>query len=248
MKKIEFTRFIERYLDGSMQNAEKKWFEAELEGNPGLKEELELREKVNKYTADSKAIAFRQTLMNAEARHRQTAGSVRSKASKFVRYAAVFAGLMLLGSLSFYLARDSSNIDYAAKYSPEYSPLSVSRSVPSSADGMDEIYKKATGLYEDENYSEAIRWFNMIVDADMQVEYMKGASHMHIDQFNEAIGSFNRVMKDNDNLFIEDATFYLGVCYLQTGQDKKARTILESISESGNRHHSDARKLLRKID
>lgn len=245
MKKIEFARFIERYLDGSMQNAEKKWFEAELGGNPGLQKELDLRKKVNKHTANKEAIAFRQTLMNAEARHRQAAGSAGRRTKKLVRYAALFAGLMLLGSVSFYLVRDSGSTDYAQKYSPEYTPLSASRSLPAD---MDEIYIRATGLYQAGDYSEAIKWFNMIVDKDMQVEYMKGTSHMKIEQYNEAIGSFNRVVKDNDNLFLEDAKFYLGICYLQTGQDIKARPYLESISKADNRHSRDARKLLRKID
>ncbi len=245
MKKIEFARFIERYLDGSMQNAEKKWFEAELEGNPGLQKELELRKKVDRHIANQEAIAFRETLMNAEARHRQAAGSIRGRSKKLVRYAALFAGLMLLGSVSFYLVQDNRNIDYADRYAPEYTPLSVSRSL--SCD-MNEVYIKATGLYEAGDYSEAIRWFNMIVDEDMQVEYMKGNSHMHIEQYTEAIGSFNRVVKDNDNLFLEDAKFYLGICYLQTGQDIKAKPVLESISNSGNRHSKDARKLLRKIN
>ena len=46
MKKIEFTRFIERYLEGKMQKAEKLWFEAELEGQYGLcSKELEMRRK-----------------------------------------------------------------------------------------------------------------------------------------------------------------------------------------------------------
>ncbi|MDZ7738538.1 MAG: tetratricopeptide repeat protein [Bacteroidales bacterium] len=245
MKKIEFARFIERYLDGSMQNAEKKWFEAELKGNPGLQKELELRKKVNKHTANQEAIAFRQTLMNAEVRHRQAAGSSRGRSKKLVRYAALFAGLMLLGSVSFYMVQNNVNTDYADKYSPEYTPLSVSRSLSAN---MDEAYNKATVLYQAGNYSEAIKWFNMIVDEDMQVEYMKGTSHMHIEQYTEAIGSFNRVVENNDNLFLEDAKFYLGICYLQTGQDTKAKPVLESISNSGNRHSKDARKLLRKIN
>ncbi|MFP4488904.1 MAG: tetratricopeptide repeat protein [Bacteroidales bacterium] len=245
MKKIEFARFIERYLDGKMENAEKKWFEAELEGNPGLQKELELRKKVNKYTANQEAIAFRQTLMNAETRHRKAAAAGIGKAKKLVRYAAIFAGLMLLGSAGLYLTGDIGNTDYADKYSPEYTPLSLSRSL--SAD-MDEAYMKATDLYQAGDYSEAIRWFNMIVDEDMQLEYMKGTSHMHIEQYTEAIGSFNKVVEDNDNLFIEDAKFYLGICYLQTGQDNKARPVLEGISGSDSRHSRDARRLLRKID
>ncbi|MBS0010884.1 MAG: tetratricopeptide repeat protein [Bacteroidales bacterium] len=244
MKKIEFTRFIERYLDGNMQNAEKKWFEAELEGNPGLRKELELQKKVNKYVGNQDAMAFRQTLMNAEGRHRKSAAKKRHAAKQLIQYAALFAGLVLIGTMGYYLMRNSDAADAATKYSPEFTPLTASRSLPGV---IDEAYTRATEYYSSGNYAEAIVWFNRIVDSDMQVEFMKGSSHMEISQYNDAIGSFSKVLEDNDNLFIEDSRFYLGICYIQTGQDESAKQILETVVNSENRHRKDARKLLRKI-
>lgn len=228
-----------------MQNAERKWFEAELKGNPGLQKELELRRRVNKHVDNQEAIAFRKTLMNAEAKHRKAVTARKNSVKKNIKYAAVFAGLMVLGSTGFYLSRDNSAIDYADKYSPEYTPLTVSRSL--TAD-MDKAYYKATDLYNSGNYTEAIKWFNMIVGEDMQIEYLKGSSHMNIQQYKEAIGSFSKVVEDNDNLFIEDAKFYLAVCYLQTGQKEKALPVLEGVISSENRHSRDAKKLLKKVD
>ncbi len=243
MKKIEFTRFIERYLEGNMQSAEKEWFEAELEGNPGLQKELELRRKVNKYVDNQDAIAFRQSLMNAETRHRKAVAKRKAATKQVIQYAAIFAGLILIGTISLYI-RTNNIADIATKYSPEYAPLAAYRS---SSAGLDEAYTRATEYYNSGNYTEAIRWFNRIVDADMQVEFLKGSSHMHISKYNEAIGSFSKVVEDNDNLFIEDAIFYLGVCYIQTDQADKAKELLVGVVNSENRHKKDARKLLRKI-
>lgn len=245
MKKIEFTRFIERYLEGNMQDAEKEWFEAELEGNPSLKKELELRRKVNKYVDNQDAIAFRQNLMNAENRHRKAAAKRKAATKQIVQYAAIFAGLILIGSITLYIRNNNSTTDIATKYSPEYSPMAAYRST--SAD-LDNAYIRATEYYNAGNYNEAIEWFNMIVDSDMQVEFLMGTSHMHVRQYKEAIGSFSKVVDDNDNLFIEDAIFYLGVCYIQTDQTDRAKELLEAIIDSENRHKKDARKLLRKID
>lgn len=244
MKKIEFTRFIERYLEGKMQSAEKRWFEAELEGNSALQKELELRRKVNRHVDNQDAIAFRQTLMNAEAAHRKRAAGKKKATRQIVNYAAIFAGLMLLGSLTLYLTGSSNNTQIASKYAPDFNPVTDSRSVESA---MDEIYSNATDLYREGNYAEAIVLFNKIVARDMQAEYMKGASHMHIEQYKEAIGSFNEVVKDRDNLFIEDASFYLAVCYIQTEQENKALPILEAITGTGNRHSKEAKKILKKI-
>ncbi|MEZ5010220.1 MAG: hypothetical protein R2744_00550 [Bacteroidales bacterium] len=61
MEKIEFTRFIERYLEGKMQPAEKSWFEKELDGNLWLRKELELRQKTDKIVANSSAMDFRKS-------------------------------------------------------------------------------------------------------------------------------------------------------------------------------------------
>lgn len=245
MKKIEFTRFIERYLDGTMHSAEKEWFEAELQGNPGLKKELELRRKVNKYIDNQDAMAFRQSLMNAENKHRKAAAKRKVASKRAIQYAAIFAGLILIGSISLYLMKNNNTADIAEKYAPEYSPLAAYRS---SSAVLDEAYTRATEYYSSGNYTEAIIWFNRIVDPDMQVEFLKGSSHMQISQYNEAIGSFCKVVEDNDNLFIEDARFYLGVCYIQTDQAEKAKELLGYIVNSENRHKKNARKLLKKID
>jgi len=228
-----------------MQAAEKEWFEAELEGNPSLKKELDLRRKVNKYVDNQDAIAFRQSLMNAENRHRKAAAKRKAATKQIVQYAAIFAGLILIGTIALYIRNNNSTADIASRYSPEYSPMAAYRSL--SAD-LDEAYNRATEYYNAGNYDEAIEWFNMIVDSDMQVEFLKGASHMHIRQYKEAVGSFSKVVDDNDNLFIEDARFYLGVCYIQIDQTERAKELLVSIIDSENRHKKDARKLLRKID
>ncbi len=245
MKKIEFNRYLERYLEGNMQKAEKKWFEAELKGNPGLKKELELRKNINKHIENQEAIAFRQSLMNAEIRHRKTAAKRKVTSKHIIQYAAVFAGLVLIGTFSLYIIKNNGDVSIADKYSPEYVPFSESRS---SSSIIDEAYAKATEYYNSGNYTEAIIWFNKIVDADMQVEFLKGSSHMQISQFKEAIGAFTKVVEDSDNLFIEDACFYLAVCYLQIDDKITAKQMLEEIGNSGNRHKKEAKKLLKRID
>jgi len=228
-----------------MHSAEKKWFEAELEGNPGLKKELELRMKVNKYVDNQDAIAFRQTLINAELRHKKEAAKRKVAAKQIIQYAAIFAGLILIGTISFYVLRDNSGTNVATTYSPDYTPLTVSRSEPAD---MDMAYLKATEYYKAGDYSEAIRWFNQVDNANMQVEFLRGSSYMKIDKYNRAIGYFRKVVKDNDNLYVEDASFYLGVCYIQTDQSNMARKVLEGILNTENRHKKEAKKLLRKIN
>ena len=48
MKTIDFSYFIERYNAGEMSEAEKQWFQKELEGNENLRKEVYLRKNTDK--------------------------------------------------------------------------------------------------------------------------------------------------------------------------------------------------------
>ncbi len=47
MKTIDFSYFIERYNAGEMNEAEKTWFQKELEENEKLRDEVDLRKKTD---------------------------------------------------------------------------------------------------------------------------------------------------------------------------------------------------------
>ena len=248
MENIEFTRFIERYLDNKMEPSERKWFEKEMEGNLWLKKELELRRKANEITSNFDAVKLREKLQKAEMRHRNE--SVIGKAVKKVpvNYAAIFIGLIIISTLVL-LSGNSLNIrSFTGKALDDYNALTIHRSgdinVPAELTRGMELSRQG-------KYNDAIQQFEMLVDGDqssIQSNFLNGMANMQIDEYRKAIESFDIVISHNDNMFIEDASYYMGLSYLNIEENEKARTILEGLISSDSRYRKSAKKALKSID
>jgi thioredoxin-like negative regulator of GroEL len=56
-----------------------------------------------------------------------------------------------------------------------------------------------------------------------------------------------KVIDDNDNLFLEDAEWYLALCYLKTQEPEKAADVLDQIKRSESIYKKDAARIMRKM-
>ena len=68
-----------------------------------------------------------------------------------------------------------------------------------------------------------------------------------VDKVTEAKSSFNTVIDDNNNLFIESAKWYLALCYIKTQDNATASGLLVSIRNEGGLYSNAAKKILKKI-
>ncbi|MCA1755838.1 MAG: DUF4482 domain-containing protein [Bacteroidales bacterium] len=253
MEKIELTHFIERYLDNEMSKDERSWFEKELQGNQWLQQELTLRRKANIYAGDKEVIDFRQKLQAAGERHRKLTPAARKVKNGAVQYAALFAGLVILGTLFFTFPGSISNrIDKITSTTiSSVDPVIINvRGDDTSNSNI--IWDMAVSLYNRGDYLAAVTCFEKILaeknEEGVKTSFMLGVSKMHLEEYKDAINPFEKVISHNDNLFIEDARWYLGVCYLNIDAREKAIATFEAIAaDSGNRYSKMARKSLRKI-
>lgn len=248
MEKIEFTRFIERYLDNKMEPSERKWFEKEMEGNLWLKKELELRRKANEIAANFDAVKLRQKLQKAEMNHRNESAIGKAVKKVPVNYAAIFIGLIIISTLVV-LSGNSINIrSFTGNAVDNYNALTIHRSGNINAPAE---LTRGMELYRQGKYDEAIEQFVLLVDGDqstIQSNFLNGMANMQINEYRKAIESFDIVISHNDNMFIEDASYYLGLSYLNIEENDKARTILEGIISSESRYRKDAKKVLKSIN
>lgn len=252
MEKIELTRFIERYLDNEMSKEERNWFEKELQGNQWLQQELTLRRKANIYAADKEVIDFREKLQAAGERHRKLAPAGHTVRKKAVQYAALFAGLIIIGTLYFSIPANSSNSveRITASTISSVDPVIITRS--NNEINSSSTWDMAVNLYNRGDYKAAVTCFEKILEEKkeegVKTSFMLGVSKMRLEEYREAVNPFEKVVSHNDNLFIEDAKWYLGICYLNINEKEKAIATFESIAaDSGNRYNKMARKSLRKI-
>ena len=69
-----------------------------------------------------------------------------------------------------------------------------------------------------------------------------------LEKFDNAIESFNFVIEDKDNLFIEQAEWYLGLIYLMDNQKKNAVEQFEIIAESDSYYAKQAGDILQYLN
>ncbi len=81
----------------------------------------------------------------------------------------------------------------------------------------------------------------------MESTMLYGVSNYEEENYPEAKQSFTKVIDNNNNLFLEDAQWYLALCYLKTDEKEKAIDQLNFIKKSESIYRDDARKILRKM-
>jgi hypothetical protein len=63
-----------------------------------------------------------------------------------------------------------------------------------------------------------------------------------------ALQAYQNVVRDRDNLFVEQAQWYIGLCYLQSENRKKAYQQFKKIAGSESFYQEKAAAILRKIE
>lgn len=247
MKTIDFPYFIERYIAGEMDEAEKIWFFKELEGNEKLRKEVELRRKTEAILKDRDTMILREKLRTIEHSRKLSKTGAGSR-KKVLNYVAIAAGVVIIsGSLTLFTNRKLSNDEIVKRYYIPYEPPASSRSAVSV---MNKNYSLAVEYYKIHDYRNAAIYFSKVIQEEpdnMHSTLMNGISNFEIRNYPEAKSSFKKVIADNDNLYIDHAQWYLALCYIKTGEQDKAKEQLFEVEKSGSIYKEDARKILRKI-
>ncbi len=245
MKTIDFSYFIERYIAGEMDEAEKQWFLKELEGNSELRHEVELRRNTDKVLMKQDVMNLRKKLNEIE--HKKSAGSANTKRG-LIKYAAVAAIFIIAGGIIlFSTQRKISNDEILDRYYMTYEATVSTRSVNEISNSD---FNLALEYYKIHDYKNAAIYFNKVIfnePANMHSTFLNGLSNFEISNFPEAKRSFSRVIDDNNNLFIDHAQWYLSLCYIKTDEQQKAREQLEKIGKSGSIYKKNAKQILRRI-
>jgi len=247
MKTIDFSYFIERYNAGEMNEAEKAWFYNELGGNKNLRDEVSLRQKADMVIKDHDIIQLRNKLSAIEKRRAETLSGNGNRKHMPLTRAAVFAGIILAGSLAFIGTRNLTTEEILDRF---YNSYEVTANLRSAEVQVNTAYTTAMEYYDTRDYRGAAQYFSKVLPGDpkyMQSTMLYGVSAFEEKNFPAAKQSFTEVINNNDNLYLEDAHWYLALCYLKTGEKVRAVDELTYIKKSGNIYSNDARKILRRI-
>jgi tetratricopeptide (TPR) repeat protein len=247
MKPTNVNNAIENYLSGLADQAEKKWLMEEMRRDPELAREVRLRQRTDEILEDREILDLRNKL-NVIEMNKRSAGTIRRTALKTARYAAAVAIIAVVSTALYFIVSPESSPDklYSAYYERYESP-GAARSVTSSSNTLME---NAIASYSAREYEKAIGYLEQVINSEkdnMESVFMHGLANMEVHNYPVASGSFNRVIEHNDNLYLEDAAWYLGLCYMMTDNKEKALRQFEAIAASKSRYSKQATRLARKL-
>jgi tetratricopeptide (TPR) repeat protein len=241
---------IEKYIDGELKGKELLDFKELLSANPDIRRDYELSLEINNSILEDDVMALRETLnyMYEEESMIKRIPTVFRK-RKFYYAAASVALLIATGGLIQRLNAPALNSD--AVFDKYYSPYEVTVTYRSGNTEMDRLLLNALERYEEKDYEKALILFEEAIESrqeDMAVNLYSGISYMEEEKYQKATKSFNNIISDNDNLFIEQAKWYLSMCYIKTDNIPRAKILLNEIIADESYYKSNAQKVLKDIE
>ena len=118
-------------------------------------------------------------------------------------------------------------------------------------------YNEGITLFDRKEYSnaltkfdEAIAQFVLVLNENGEhpmCNFYMGLCYMEKNNFKQAINSFQKVIIEKDNLFIEQAEWYMALSMLKTNEVKESYTILNRIVDNKEYYQKNAKELLNKL-
>jgi tetratricopeptide (TPR) repeat protein len=225
-------------------------FEELLASDIGIKQDYELSMEINNSILEEDVIALRETMeymYNDEIVIKRTPTIFSQK--KFYYAAASMALLIATGGLIQRIA--SPDMDSSEVFEKYYTPYEITVTHRSGNTEVDRLLLNAFEKYEEKNYEQALVLFEEVLETrknDMALNLYSGISYMEEEKYQKAKTSFDNIISDKDNLFIEQAKWYLGMCYLKTENTEKAEFVLKEIIKEESYYKDVAVKVLKDLD
>ena len=222
---------LDKYLDGELDNTEKRDLERRMQEDPGLKNELEIL-RISRDAVRTKALRERvkklhQTLI-PEIHADETKVVPIGRKNRFFKVVTGVAASVIIIIASF-VVYQYSTVSADKLYAQQFLSyeLPVTRS---DADGITTI----DSLYLSGSYAKVIEYFNALNQKGVRDYFLTAMSYLHIEKFDEAIALFQHIVDKNNSAageryFEQETDFYLSLAYLKTGDFSKCKELFAKM-------------------
>jgi hypothetical protein len=245
--KFKHSATIEQYLANEMAPSERVAFKKELRSNPDLAEELKLSQSIDSAIIRDDIIDLRRKLIaaiNASRIVKAEVPVVRINTRKWWYAAASLLALCAVAT-TLYLQtnRSLSNDSLFTQYYNSENIIDQTRG--------DQNIVEAVIKFQQKDFRTASVLFKSILDKDnsnIAVWFYYGISNIETKNYDNSIKAFTAIINQKDNLYIEHAEWYLGLCYLKNNQkDKAIDQFVMVASNPDNFHRQEAKNILEKL-
>ncbi|MFU8842843.1 MAG: tetratricopeptide repeat protein [Bacteroidales bacterium] len=239
---------IEELIDGNLSDKDAEKFKAEVLSNDDINAEYEFRKEINMAIRDKHFSELRAKLQNQfkeDSRKLSRVSPQKDLLKTWHLATASFSLILVVGGLWYIL----SNKPYSSErlISKYYKPAQPILQVRSMEFTGDDVLKEAFNLYQQNNYENALKYFNSL-DNQIIAKFYSGICYIELGQFSKAVESFEFVINDADNLFVEQAEWYLGLIFLMNNQKSAALEQFARISASESYYADQAKEIIRYIN
>lgn len=236
-KEIERTNLIDRYINGQMTHEEMSDFKKHLEEDAALRAELEnyeiSRKAIKNYGLRNELKSIRSAMLQEEVAHETTARP-EAKTVPIWKYSLRIAATILLIMVSF-LAVQVATLSGENLYEDKAFPyeLTTSRNGNEVVDSQNQVIQQS---YASGNFQEAVRQYEALSNPSVTATFIAGNAYLQSDQPEKAITAFQKVLtmneQQNENLFKDDAAYYLALSHLRAENYDQAFTRFQEIKTS----------------
>ncbi|WP_025664294.1 tetratricopeptide repeat protein [Aquimarina megaterium] len=267
---------IDAYVKGAMNEDEKLLFEKKMQSNDLLKEEVELNKsvkasinaeewvlmnsktflkedisKISSYRRSSEFMTMKNTIQeSADQFFDKKYSKPKTNNRKWIYYASTIAAVFLI----FLIMKFTGNQDLKKLYSV-YSDWDQLPSLIVQSD-TDQELAKATLLFEDQKYEEAISAFNRSIEQTKRqgntemnpyVFSYLGISHLELENYQKALEYFDQ-LQQSGMVDYSRAYWYKALLYIKKSDVLKAKEqLILILKDDKNYNYEKAKEVLEKL-
>lgn len=243
---------IDGYLRDELDSRTLANFEDELIANSGLAADVAFHKELDKAISEVDVMAMRTNLQNIlqdeNNRSSEKLGVGPPRRKKLLWYAAASTIIFVIVFSSLTRHKNYTNQQlYTSYYQPYKIGANVSRSVSASPNEL----STALSYMDRGNYPAALKLLKSASTNEQDgfgIKFYSGVAYQELGEYNNAISSFNDVVKQADNLLVEQAEWYIGLCYLRIEEREKALAQFRSIVSRNGFYREQSSKLLKQLE
>jgi len=243
---------IENYLYNDLSEDDLIAFEAQILNNQELATEINLIRNIDQALQENDVMQLRNKLQGIAGQINNEKQTERSFIGRFsarkVIVSTVAASLIMLLSITGLVSRNDSSQELYSKYHQTYQTTGITRAA---ASDDSQTLKNALQKLENKEYNQAILMFNKLTSEEnnnMVGHFYAGVALQETGKYKHAISEFNTVITHKDNLFVEQAQWFIGLCYVKTEDNTNAYKQFKDIAEKQGFYQEKAAAILRKLN
>jgi hypothetical protein len=256
----KYSEIIDRFINGDLKGTELEEFYEKLKTDTQLQFELKLEHELNEVINDHDSLNFREEVNKVRSSMKEDTPNSRpflkliSLTEKNNQWYLMAASVAVILGFAIYFAfikdKDYTNDQLFATY---YKPYPSSIEVRTGGLSDDNPIDQGFLAYQNGDFKNAENHFNLALEKDsvnIPVRFYLGISNLENTLYHKAEINFKFIINHQNNIFTEQAKWYLVLTMLKSGNDKNnpliKNLLTEIIAEKGDRA-AEAKKLLKKI-